>query len=325
MITRRTLMLGAAGLGLAGTVGCTRQPSAKDGALTVGLTYIPNVQFSAFYLGLAQGHFQGPRRRRDPAPPRTAGRCVRGDPVGARGRGFASADEGLVSAAQGNNLLTFATSYQRYPIEVIGRTEIAGEGLASLKGRSLGIPGHFGSSYYAALVAIHEAGLTEADVKLIDIGYTATSALTSGNVDFIMGFRNNELVQLEAQGVDVTSTPISNPAEPRLVGPSLLAMPRTLSGPTAAKLANALLEAEKAVIADPGAALDATAKEVPALADPAQRESAAMVLAATIELWKREDGDVSTRVDSGAMNRMADFLVEVGVIDKRPEAFYSMG
>ena len=28
-----------------------------------------------------------------------------------------------------------------------------------LAGRSLGIPGHFGSSYYAALAALHEAGV----------------------------------------------------------------------------------------------------------------------------------------------------------------------
>ena len=52
-------------------------------------------------------------------------------------------------------------------------------------------------------------------------------------------------------------------------------------------LAAGMKEAEEAILADPQAALDATAEQVPAMADPVQRESAAKVLEATSQLWLR--------------------------------------
>lgn len=323
MINRRTLLTGAALAGLAGVAGCSRP--AVDGALTIGLTYIPNVQFSAFYLGVAEGiftkHGLDVKLRHHGQQEDVFGAVLAGqeDVV------FASADEAMVAASQGRDLRTFATSYQRYPIAVIGDARVPGidpqAGLEALKGHSLGIPGHYGSSYYAALAAIHEAGLTEDDVRLMDIGYTGVSALTAGKVDFIMGFVNNELVQLEASGASVSVQPISDDAQPRLVGPSLVTVGTRTSNDVLKALADAMLEAEKAVVADPEAALDATAKEVPALADRAQREAAGKVLAATTPLWER-DGGVSVAVDGAAMGRMGEFLKSAGIIEAVPENSY---
>lgn len=325
MIARRCLLLGGiAAAGAVGLAGCSR-PDARlaDGALTVGLTYIPNVQFSAFYLGVAQGIFAKhgldvTLRHHGQQEDVFGAVLAREEHVV-----FASADEAMVAAANGQDLRTFATSYQTYPLEVMGSAALgsADDGLAVLAGRRLGIPGHYGSSYYAALAAIHEAGLTEGDVTLMDIGYTQLSALAAGQVDFIMGFRNNELIQLQAQGEPVLSIPISDPASPRLVGPSLVTVGTEVSEDVLAAVAAAMKEAEEAVIADPEAALDATAEEVPALADPAQRESAARVLEATTALWTR-DGAVDVSLDVAAFGRMAEFLVEVGVIEQAPASPY---
>lgn len=334
MITRRSLVLGGfAVAGAAGLAACsagqqptsTSTPTASgsmlaNGTLTVGLTYIPNVQFSAFYLGVAQGIFAKhgldvTLRHHGQQEDVFGAVLAREEHVV-----FASADEAMVAAANGQDLRTFATSYQTYPLEVMGGAGLglsADEGLTVLAGRSLGIPGHFGSSYYAALAAMHEAGLTEADVKLMDIGYTQLSALAARQVDFIMGFRNNELVQLQAQGEPVISIPISDPASPRLVGPSLVTVGTEVPDDVLAAVAAGMREAQEAVIADPEAALDATAEQVPALADPAQRESAARVLEATTGLWTR-DGVVDVSLDVAAFGRMAEFLVEVGVIEQAP-------
>ncbi|WP_331715452.1 ABC transporter substrate-binding protein [Tessaracoccus coleopterorum] len=207
---------------------------------------------------------------------------------------------------------------------MLGRSDLAVDpmgGLGVLKGHTLGIPGHFGSSYYAALAALHEAGLTEADVELVDIGYTATSALAAGKVDFIMGFTNNELVQLESQGVGLTVIPIFDPGTPTLVGPSLVTVDTRNSDEVLRALADGMREAQEAVIADPQAALDATAKEVPAMADPVQRASAEKVLAATTGLWLR-DGKVDVAVDPEAFTRMGAFLKEAGIIDAAPSQPY---
>ncbi|HJE52376.1 MAG TPA: ABC transporter substrate-binding protein [Tessaracoccus flavescens] len=225
MINRRTFLTAAALTAAVGAVGCSRtSPQVTDGAITVGLTYIPNVQFSAFYLGVAEGLFS---KRGLDVTLRHHGQQE--DVFGAVLSGqenvvFASADEGVVAAARGQDLRTFATSYQQYPNVVLSTADGVdpAAGLAALKGRSLGIPGHFGSSYYAALAALHTAGLTESDVKLVDIGYTQLSALASRQVDFVVGFRNNELVQLRGQGIEPTVFSVSPEGAPTLVGPSLI-------------------------------------------------------------------------------------------------------
>lgn len=285
--------------------------------VTVGLSYIPNVQFAAFYVGVKEGIFTklgvDVKLRHHGEQEDVFGALLAGqeDVV------FASADEAMVAAANGQPLQSFATSYQTYPAEVVTNKILDGATLSDLKGKKLGIPGHYGSSYYAALSAIHAAGLTESDVALQDIGYTQLSALDAGQVDFIVGFRNNELVQLQAAGGDVTSLPVSDPAAPTLVGPSLVTSGDTLSDEVLGKIAEGMREAEQAVIDDPEAALDATAEQVPALADQTQREVAAKVLTATSELWKK-DGKVDVSLDTAAFDRMGAFLTEASIIEQAP-------
>lgn len=319
---RRRALLAAAGASLLTACANGASPSSPGGPtsgtpVTVGLTYVPNVQFCAFYLGLKKGLFadQGlaVTLRHHGEQEDVFGAVLGGqeDIV------FASADEAMVVAAEGKQLRTFATSYQKYPLEVLG----LGEGetsLAALKGARLGIPGHYGSSYYAARAAIHEAGLQEAEVNLADIGYTQISALRSGQVDYIMGFSNNETVQLQRQGQKTRSIPVFT--EPKLVGPSLITAGKA-SDETLGKFAAALKASEEAVIADPDAALDATAEQVPAMAEKSQREAAAAVLDATTKLW-RVDGEVSVAVDPAAFERMGAFLVDAGLIDAAPATPY---
>ncbi len=322
MIARRTLLLGGlaagVGLGLAACSGPAPAPSTPGVTkVTVGLTYIPNVQFSPFYVAVEQGLFEGIEvtLRHHGEQEDVFGAVLKGEEDVV----FASADEAMVAAAGGKTLKSFATAYQTYPLEVmgIGETDLPENPLRVIEGKRLGIPGHFGSSYYAALVAIHQAGLTEADLTLQDIGYTQLSALASGNVDFIMGFRNNELVQLKGQGKPVTTVPVVDAAAPQLVGPSLI----TAGGPSddvLRAIAEGMRKAEEAIIADPEIALEATAAQVPALSDPKQREAAAAVLEATSELWL-VDGTVSVAVDQAAFGRMGEFLASAGIIDAAPE------
>lgn len=329
MITRRSLLLGGAAVSAAlGLAACssTSQPepgASRLGDVTVGLTYIPNVQFSAFYVGVDRGIFAdlgvGVTLRHHGQQEDVFGALLGGQ----EGIVFASADEAMVAAAGGQELLTFATSYQRYPAEVmgVGPHELPEVPLRVLADATLGIPGHFGSSYYAALCALHEAGLSEAEVKLQDIGYTQLSALEAGQVDFIVGFRNNELVQLQAKGNEVTSLPVSDPDAPRLVGPSLVTRGESISTEVLRAVAEGMRQAEQAVIDDPDAALEATARQVPALADPAQRESAERVLKATAELWQR-DGVVEVGIDEAAFARMGEFLTEAGIVEAAPERAY---
>ncbi|WP_231979191.1 substrate-binding domain-containing protein [Tessaracoccus coleopterorum] len=104
MISRRSVLLGslATAGALAGLSACgSATPEHSAGTVTVGLTYIPNVQFSAFYLGVASGIFSG---RGLDVTLRHHGQQE--DVFGAVLAGqedivFASADEAMVAASRG--------------------------------------------------------------------------------------------------------------------------------------------------------------------------------------------------------------------------------
>ncbi|TRY18803.1 ABC transporter substrate-binding protein [Tessaracoccus rhinocerotis] len=325
-LRRRTLLAGALGLPLTALAACapqeqappeSAQPTDVKTRLTVGLTYIPNVQFSPFYLAVAQDVFA-----RSGLDVRLRHHGAQEDAFGALLSGeedvvFASSDEAVVAAVQAPELRTFATAYQTFPGVVIVPADAGVTTVADLRGRRVGIPGHFGSTYYSALAALHNAGLDEADVELTDIGFTQVAALSSGKVDAIVGFTNNETVQFRMSGFDVVELPVQPADEVSLVGPGLVTVAGRLEDAVLSRVAEAMREAEAMIIADPELAMTATQEHVPTLADEAQREAAAAVLEATSGLWLR-DGEPSVAVDEAAFERMGGFLVDVGIIETAP-------
>lgn len=321
-ITRRQLLAGTvAASALVGVSGCAADvsdPAAERVALTIGLTYIPNVQFSPFYVALESGLFtdQGldVTLRHHGAQEDAFGALLGGNEDAV----FASGDEAVVASAGGATVATFSTSFQQFPGVLLAP---AGSGISTvedLRGRTIGLPGHFGSSYYTVLAALHLAGLGPDDVTLQDIGFTQVTALTAGRVDVVVGYANNETVQFATAGFDVVEIPVQDPAEPTLVGPGLVTTPGRLDDDVLARINAAVLEAEKRILVDPQIAIDATKAEVPTLSDPEQEETARAVLAATSQLWLR-DGEPSLAVDEAAFVRMGEFLTEVGIIAAPPK------
>jgi NitT/TauT family transport system substrate-binding protein len=57
------------------------------------------------------------------------------------------------------------------------------------------VPGKFGESWFGLLAALAGANLTQSDVDVVEIGYTAQAALTTGKVEAVVGFSNNDQVK----------------------------------------------------------------------------------------------------------------------------------
>ncbi len=320
--TRRQLLSGALAISaLGGLAGCTTavsDPTPELQALTIGLTYIPNVQFSPFYVAVDSGLFREQgldvTLRHHGAQEDAFGALLakQEDVV------FASGDEAVVASANGSTVATFGTGFQQFPGVLLAAVESGITSVEDLRGRTIGLPGHFGSSYYTVLAALHLAGLGEDEVKLQDIGFTQVTALTTGRVDVVVGYSNNETVQFATAGFDVVEIPVQDPANPTLVGPGLVAVPDHLDDDVLQRINAAVLEAEKRILADPDLAIAATSKEVPTLSDPEQEKTARAVLDATSKLWLR-DGVPSLDVDTEAFVRMGMFLAEAGIITAPPE------
>ena len=221
----RGLALGAcASLALSGCVAGSnagQSDSSATGDVTIGLTYIPNVQFAPVYVADAQGMYNDAgvtatvRHHGSDEGLLTALLAGQEDVV------IASGDEAAVAASQGLDIVSIGQYYASYPGTVIVPADSPIVTLSDLKGKTIGIPGEYGSSYYATLAAIKAGGLQTSDVTISSIGYTQQAALAAGQVDAVVGFTNNDAVQMRLSGLDIREIPLDDGSTP-LVAASII-------------------------------------------------------------------------------------------------------
>jgi NitT/TauT family transport system substrate-binding protein len=170
--------------------------------ITLAMPYIPNVQFAQYYLADKRGYYaaEGLKITFDynfetDVVQRVAQGTVQ--------FGMASGDSVLLARAQGLPVVTVATNSQRFPTVFFSKADANIKTPADLKGKSVGIPGHFGASYIGLLALLYANQLKESDLNIQDIGFAQVAALTEGKVQVASGYGNNEPVQLAQQGIQV--------------------------------------------------------------------------------------------------------------------------
>ncbi len=290
------------------------EPSLKPVALTVGLGYIPSVQFAPFYLADQEGLY------------RDAGLTVtfqnKIDPdlvalVGAGGIdiGISDGTSVIPAVSQAIPIQYIATIYGKFPNVVFAKSSSGIKTAADLKGKKIGTPGRYGSGWIMLTALLASAGLTTDDVEIVEYPkYTQRIAVEQGAVDAATGFSNNEPVQLELGGNPATILRIDDITP--LPGPGLIAGKAALETKhdAIAAFVAATLQAMEEIKANPKAGLDAAIKAVPELAS--DRDGQAAVLAATIDSWS---GPVQTEFGIGAIDSNGwidsiDYLTTLGLV-----------
>src|SRR5436305_5608657 len=167
--------------------------------ITVAMSYIPNVQFAQFYLADKKGYYaaEGLKIKFDY---NFETDVVQRIAQGTVQFGMASGDSILLARAQGLPVVTVTTNTQRFPTVFFSKADANIKTPADLKGKSVGIPGHFGASYIGLLALLYANQIKESDLNIQDIGFAQVAALTAGKVQVASGYGNNEPVQLEQQG-----------------------------------------------------------------------------------------------------------------------------
>jgi NitT/TauT family transport system substrate-binding protein len=288
-------------------------PVASPVPLTVGLGYIPSVQFAQFYLADQAGYY------RDAGLQVTLQNKIDPDLITLLGQG--SVDIGLgdgtsviPAVSQGISIVYAATVYGRFPSIVVAR---AGSGIttaADLKGKKIGIPGPYGSSWIMLQALLKSAGLTTNDVQIVPFSdFGQATALQQGTVDAATGFANNEPITLQRAGIDTVVLTIDNITP--LPGPGLVTGTATLAAKRDALKAftAATLRAMDEIAADPQKGLDATFAAVPTLKQDPELQRA--ILDATIATWKnpRTNGPYGA-IDRDAWQRSLDFMTSLGLV-----------
>ncbi|MBP8920334.1 MAG: ABC transporter substrate-binding protein [Micropruina sp.] len=310
---RRTFLATALALAAAG---CTtgQQPAATTPSgsaaarATIGLSYIPNVQFAPFYLAEADALYGSVPAQVTLRHHGATEGLFNALTSGAEDFLVAAGSEALQARAEGVDVIAVGAYYKQFPVDVLTLGSSPVKSLKDLKGRSLGVPGRFGESWLGAQVALATAGLTDKDVTIVEVGYTQVAALTTKKVDAVVGFRTNELVQLRADGADPRVLPVAAGTVPLVSTCLLTTAAYAQANPDVVRqVVAATAKAIEATAADPGRAVDESAKVIPGWT-AASRPNAEQVLAATVELMGVTGGRFDPGLDEAQWGEMGQFL-----------------
>ncbi|HLH61097.1 MAG TPA: ABC transporter substrate-binding protein [Ktedonobacteraceae bacterium] len=277
--------------------------------VSIGLGYIPDIQFAPFYVAKSKGYYAA------------AGLNVTLNhgivnnllaelALGHNTFAFAGGDELLVARSQHLPLIDVSTIFQKYPVSLIVPVNSPICTLADLKGHTIGEPGPFGATYIGLLALLYHAHLTLSDVHAESIGFTQVAALVGHKVDAVMGYSNNEALQLPERGFPVRTFNVSD-YQP-LVSNGIIVTESTWQ--TQPQLVRSFVQATiqglQEVIANPSEAVQISKSYVPGM----NATTAMSVLQATIPIWKG-DGKHPLGYNNGATwQSMQQFLVAEKII-----------
>ena len=278
----------SAGSSVGETGGQSPSPTpAAPVKLVVGLGYIPNVQFAPFYLADQAGYYRDAgleiefQNKIDPELVTLVGQ-------GAVDVGISDGTSVIPAVSQGIPIRYVYTVYGQFPNVVLAKATSGIATIADLKGKKVGIPGKFGSSWIQLQALLAGVGLTTADLKLVlfpDFGQLA--ALEQGAVDAVAGYANNEPIRLDLSGEKATV--LALPPASQLPGPGLIVGAAALNGPKKDALRAFVAASQRAmreIEAAPQKGVDAATARIPELAK--DRPAQLAVLQATIALWESD-------------------------------------
>lgn len=247
--------------------------------IRVGLGYLPDVQFAPFYAGVVE-QFYGKKGLEVEFQHGFSSELY---PLLIQGRldlVVADAEDVIALRTQGAPLRYVLALYQEVPNALFSLASKNIRSVRDLKGKTIGIPGRFGTSYTSLQAMLRAAGLGENQVKVMEIGFTQAEAVLRGRVDVAMGFVNNEPLVLRAQGVELNV--IAAGSYNRSPGVGVIASEKSLENTELIrKFLAATQEAMAFTLKNPRKAFEASKTYIPNLA--AERYS---VLEASLKLYQ---------------------------------------
>jgi NitT/TauT family transport system substrate-binding protein len=290
------------------------EPPADLTPLTVGLGFIESVQFAPFYRADQAGYYD------EAGLDVTFRHGTDYDVIALVGQGeldlgLADGTSVIPAVSNGIPIRYVATIYGRFPSVVFAKAASGIANAGDLKGRKLGIPGRYGSSWIMLQALLRSANLTPDDLEIVaypDFGQGA--AVTQGAVDAATGFVNNEPVQLRLTGEEVNILRVDEitplPGNGLIVGRDALDSKHD----AIAGFIAATLRAMEEIDETPEVGLEAALTAVPELA--ADRDTQAAILDATIEVWRgpaQEEGGLGA-IEPADWEASLEFLTELGLV-----------
>ncbi len=287
-------------------------------AVTLGLGFIPNVQFTPFYVGISQGFYaeEGLDVSLDYGFENDYLTLVGTDELQFM---IGSGDQLVLGRAQGLPVRYVMSWYTQYPVVIFAKAEEGISEPADLAGKTIGIPGPFGASYVAFRGFLEAAGLTEADVKLESIGFTQAAAISEGTVNAAVDYGVNGPIILAQEGIETTEIKLDTylhiPANGLVTNEKTIADNPEL----VAKMTRATLRAIQFTLDNSDEAFEIALDAVPEAAGD-NRDANRAVFDAVLDFW-RPQGDLGlgeSRAED--WQAVAEFMQRIGLVDTLVDA-----
>ncbi|MFN2135844.1 MAG: ABC transporter substrate-binding protein [Candidatus Promineifilaceae bacterium] len=310
---KRLAIFFVAVLGMLGLLAACSAPisepagSADEPAkLRLPMGYIPDPQYAPLYVAVEKGYFaeEGIELTFDYSF-ETDGMAL----VGANEVPFAlvGGDQVILARAQGLPVVYVMEWFQKYPIAIVSREAAGIKTPQDLIGRTVGLPGFFGTSYVGYVGLLSANGINQDQVEAVDIGFTQIENLLSDQVEAVVVFANNEPIQLANMGEAINTLQVSDYID--LVHNGVVTNEETLANDPklVERFLRAFLRGLADTLADPDEAYELSKQYVEGL-DDSRRD----VLQASLDFWR---ADTLGETDAQAWQRTQDLLVEMKLLD----------
>ncbi len=286
---------------------CTQTETTELIHIRLPMGFVADPQYAPFYVAVDKGYFaeEGIEVEFDYSF-ETDGVAL----VGANELQFAivSGEQVLLGRAQGLPLVYVLEWFQRFPIAVISKASAGIEEPDDLIGRNVGLPGFFGASYVGYAGLLEASGLRQEDINADDIGFNQVESLLTEQSESVLGYANNEPVQLAARGEDVNVIYVADYID--MVANGIVTNELTIeeNPELVESFVRATLRGLADTLANPDDAYKISKDFVEGLDD-----SRRGVLEASLPMWQ---APVLGLTDADAWMRTQDVLMEIGFLDE---------
>ncbi len=281
--------------------------------VTLGVGFVPNVQFATFYVGIEKGYYA------EEGLDLTLDYGFENDYlklVGVNELQFmiGSGDQVILGRAQGLPVRYVMNWYSRYPVVLFAKEAAGIEEPADLAGKSIGIPGPFGATYVALRGLLDAAGLTEADVRLESIGFTQAAAVRGDTVNAAVDYAVSGPVVLAEEGTATTVIELDDYLQ--IPANGLVTNEETIEDDPelVTKLVRATLRANQFVLDNPDEAFAITLQYVPEAGGDNEAINRA-VFDAVLAYWTPPADHPAGSTQLGAWVQAAEFMQRIGLAE----------
>ncbi|MEK6220759.1 MAG: ABC transporter substrate-binding protein [Chloroflexota bacterium] len=285
------------------------QPAGELEQIRLPMGFIPNIQYAPYYVAVEKGYFtEAGFELEFDYRFETDGVAL----VGSNQLPFAlvSGEQVLLARAQEIPVVYIMAWFQDYPIAIVSKADRGITTIQDLAGKQIGIPGLFGASYIVLLALLNAGGISEQDVTLDSIDFTQVEALSQDREDAVVGYLNNEPIQLRSLGYEVNLITVADYVE--LAANGLITNQSMIQDnpKSVQRFVQAALQGLVDTIANPDEAYEISLKYVEGLAE-ADKTVQKQVLAKSIELWQADTLGFS---NPKAWENMQTVLLDMGLL-----------